>query len=350
MSDGPMNKNDSSQIGPILKKYNLQPLSLEQLGKVTKIVTDKGVYALKSVSHKINPSFPTFLQQLFYQGYTRAVPIYPTVEGRYIVYHNQRYHYLMPWLKRNAPEYRGDHYHSIFKEVARIHLTTMRKEQIHDDNEITKHYDEVIKKWEERNQFLEGFVEEAERKWYMSPFELQFCTYFYESSLAASFARTQLGKWQELMLEKKSYRTALTLNNLSDSHFLYDEQGRGYLSNFEKAEYANPSNDLVSLYYKVLKTFPTHCTDCLEWFDTYQSRCPLREEEFHLFLSYLAYPESLYRCVRYYIEHKQMKSEREHVQLLQRAYWQMKNIEFVSVKLLEAEEKRKEQEEESHTE
>ncbi|MEH7236202.1 spore coat protein YsxE [Bacillus sp. JJ1562] len=346
-----MNKNDVSSIGPILKKYNLQNSSFEQLGKITKVVTNRGIYALKSISHKINPSFPTFLQQLFQQGYTRAVPIYPTVEGKYLVYHNQKYYYLMPWLKSGTLEHRGDHYDAVFKEIARVHLTTVRKQQINDKNEITGHYETIIQKWEERNQFLERFVEEAETKWYMSPFELQFCTYFYEISLASSFARTQLDKWHELMVERKSLRTALTLNNLSDTHFLYDESGKGYLSNFERAGYASPTNDLVSLYFRILKTYPTLCTDCLEWFESYQSRFPLREEEFYLLLSHLTFPEPIYKCVRSYTEHKQRKSEREHVQVLQRAYWLTKNIEFVSVKLLEAERKRKEQEEEeSHTE
>lgn len=345
-----MNKNEVSSIGPILKKYNLQPSSFEQLGKVTKVVTNKGIFALKSISHKINPSFPTFLQQLFQQGYTRAVPIYPTVEGKYLVYHNQQFHYLMPWLKNNSNEFRSDHYQAFFKEIARIHLTTIRKQQIHDENEITGYYETTIKKWEERNQFLESFIEEAEQKWYMSPFELQFCTYFHEVNLAASFARTQLDKWHELMVDRKSFRTALTLNNLSDTHFLYDDSGKGYLSNFERCGYANPTNDLVSLYYRILKTYPTLCTDCLDWFESYQSRFPLREEEFYLFLSHLAFPEPIYRCVQSYTSNKQKKSELEHVQVLQRAYWLTKNIEFVAVKLLEAEQKRKEQEEESHTE
>ncbi|MCC3356539.1 spore coat protein YsxE [Bacillus sp. REN16] len=347
-----MNNQEGSKIGPILNKYNLQPTSFEQIGKVTKVMTNKGIYALKSISNKINPSFPTFLQQLFQQGYTRAVPIYPTIEGKYLVYDNQKFYYLMPWLHSDIPDHRGDHYHAFFNEIARIHLTTARKQKIDNENEITGHYETIIKKWEERNQILERFVEEAEAKWYMSPFELQFCTYFYEVSLASSFARNQLDKWHELMMEKKSYRTTLTLNNLSDSHFLYDESGKGYLSNFERAGYANPTNDLVSLYFRILKTYPTLCTDCLEWFASYQSRFPLREEEFYLFLSHLTFPDPIYRCVRNYADQKRKKSEREHVQVLQRAYWLTKNIEFVSVKLLEAEQKRKEQEEEeeSHTE
>ncbi|WP_010678309.1 spore coat protein YsxE [Bacillus timonensis] len=345
-----MYNNDVSSIGPILKQYNLQPSSFNQFGKITKVVTNKGIFALKSISDRINPSFPTYLQQLFQRGYTRAVPIYPTIEGKYIVYHNQKSYYLMPWLKKHSPELRADHHHAFIKEVARIHLTTMRTQQINDENEMTGYYQTIIKKWEERNQFMEGFVEKAEQKWYMSPFELQFCTYYYESNLAASFARTQLDRWHELIAERKSFRTALTLNNLSDTHFLYDNNGKGYLSNFERAGYANPINDLVSLYYRVLKTYPTLCTDCLEWFESYQSRFPLREEEFYLFLSHLAFPEPVYRCVRNYSYNKQKKSELEHVQVLQRAYWLTKNIEFVSVKLLEAEQKRKEMEEESHTE
>ncbi|WP_449537148.1 spore coat protein YsxE [Ferdinandcohnia sp. Marseille-Q9671] len=337
-----------------MKKYNLLPSAIEDFGKVTKVVTNKGTFALKSISDKINPTFSTILQQLFQQGFTRAVPIYPTIEGRYLVYHDHKYHYLMPWLKNKPPEQRENHQHAFFNEVARMHLTTMRKHKINDEKEITGHYETIIKKWEERNQFLETFVESAEKEWYMSPFELQFCTYFYESNLAASFARTQLDKWYNLLIEKKSYRTVLTLNNLSTSHFLYDENGKGYLSNFEKAGYANPTNDLVSLYYRILKTYPVLCDDCLEGFNSYQSRFPLREEEFYLFLSHLTFPEPIYKCVYNYSRNKQKKSEREHVQVLQRAYWLTKNIEYVSVKLLEAEQNRKQQEyleeEESHTE
>lgn len=347
-----MAKNEVENYGPILKKYNLQPTHIEDHGKIKKIITSNGVFALKTIAKKVNLQFPGFLQQLFQQGFTRAVPIYPTIDGTYLVYYDQNYHYLMPWVQNHGPTDRVARNHAIFKEIARVHLSTSRKQTIEED-EITSHFERIINQWEEQNQYLESFVEQAEKKWYMSPFELQFCTYFYEVSLASRFARNQLDRWYDKVQETKTFRTALTHGNLSDSHFLFDDKGKGYLSNFEKSAYASPINDLVSLYYRLLKTYPTLCENCVDWYETYRNHNPLRDEEIYLFLSYLSYPEPIYRCVRNY-EKNRNKSEREHVQNLQRAYWLTKNIEYVSVKILEAEEKRKQEElnteeEESHT-
>ncbi|MFT4416499.1 spore coat protein YsxE [Fredinandcohnia humi] len=344
---GKSNKN----FGPILRYYNVKPSHIEDYGSIKKVVTEKGIFALKTISKAVNQQFPTLVQHLFQQGYTRAVPIYPTVDGRYLVFYDQSYHYLMPWLTNNSNQ-RSDRHQELCKELARMHLSTLRKHKLEDGKEITAYYEKVVNKWDETSQYLESFVEAAEKKWYMSPFELQVCTYFHEANLASRFSRTQFDKWYETILEKKSYRTALTHGKVSINHLLFDDYGKGYFTNFERATFANPIHDLVDLNYRRLKTYPLLCDDCVTCYETYRTHFSLRDEEVSLFLSFLTYPEPIYRCVRIYEENKH-KTEREHVQLLQRAYWLIKNIEYVSVKILEAEGQRKEQketnEEESHT-
>lgn len=335
----------SNRFGPILKEYNIHPLFIEEHGNVKKVFTNRGTYALKTIKNKLNAQFPTLLQFLYKQGYTRAVPIFPTLDGRYVVNNDNQYYYLMPWLENITPNEREDRHQELFKELARLHLYSAQEIPMKEKDNITKHYETIKNEWDSRDHYFEAFVQECEKKWYMSPFELMFCTYYYETSLASKYARAQLDKWKELMDERDSYRTVLTNGNVSITHFLYDETGKGYLTNFENAKMASPINDLVGFYYRTLKTYPILCDDCFKWFQIYRSYFPLKEDEIYLFLSYLTYPEPIFKVVHNYITKPNKKSEQEYVKLLQRAYWLNKNIEYFASKIVEEEQRRKELEE-----
>ncbi|WP_240256510.1 spore coat protein YsxE [Ferdinandcohnia quinoae] len=334
-----------------MKQYKLEPHFIEEYRNVKKVFTNKGVFALKSARKISNTQFPSMIQMLYQKGFTRVVPIIPTIDGSYLVFQENQYHYLMPWLNNSIVDERDDRHHLLFKELAKMHQYSLNEIQQAKTNDIYHHYENITKQWDERDGYLESFVIESEKKWYMSPFELLFCTYYHEISLASKYARSQLDKWYELSEETKSFRTVLTNGKVSITHFLFDEHGKGYLSNFEKASYASPINDLISFYYRTLKTFPILCDDCFGWFQTYRSHFPLKEEEIYLFLSYLTYPEPIYRCVQNYKNKKEKKSEQEYVRLLQKAYWLNKNIEYFSMKIVEEEQRKKDQEAaESHTE
>ena len=52
---------------------------------------------------------------------------------------------------------------------------------------------------------LEEFLVESEAKWYMSPFELQYCTYYHHVMRAREFATKQLNEWNDAMKEKEKH-------------------------------------------------------------------------------------------------------------------------------------------------
>lgn len=329
------------KYGPILKHYNLEPRFIEEYQNVKKIFTNKGIFALKSVRGKCNTQFPNMIKMLYQKGFTKVVPIVPTIDGSFLVSRDNQYYYLMPWLNNRNVDVQDKRHELLFKELGTMHHSTLTEAPLAKNFDIAKHFENMTNQWDEREKFLEAFVIECEKKWYMSPFELLFCTYYHEISLACKYARSQLEKWYEIIEETKSYRTVLTNGKVSLSHFLFDEQGVGFLSNFEKASFASPTNDLVSFYYRTLKNYPILCDDCLAWFQTYRSHFPLKEEEIYLFLSYLTFPEPIYRCVKNYQNKK--KTEQEYVSILQEAYWLNKNIEYFSMKVVEEEQRRKEE-------
>jgi hypothetical protein len=55
----------------------------------------------------------------------------------------------------------------------------------------------------------------------------------------------------------------------------------------------------------------------------------------------LAFPEPLYQCIVQYRQHKESKTELEHMQSFIRAYWLTKNIEQLNIKIFEVDQQKK---------
>ena len=54
--------------------------------------------------------------------------------------------------------------------------------------------------------FFEEFLERSEQKWYMSPFELMFCTFYQDIFRAAKYSKEQLEKWYEVSKDQEKGR------------------------------------------------------------------------------------------------------------------------------------------------
>lgn len=88
--------------------------------------------------------------------------------------------------------------------------------------------------------------------------------------------------------------------SLSIHHFLYNDTGTGYFTNFERASVGPPQNDLLGFYTKMFRGIPKACPECVEWFYAYTKSFPLREAEVSLFLGYMAFPAAMYKVLNRY--------------------------------------------------
>ncbi len=328
--------------GPILKKYNLTSNYIEEFGNVRKIYTSQGTFALKGIPIAYGEGFINSIEELYKKGFNRIVPIYRTTEGQYLVRGNDHFFYLMPWLQNQPGSERDDRHHQLFKLLARLHTITAKESEFNEED-VKKHYESLTSQWEQRNKFLETYIDECEKKLYMSPFELQFASHFNELMRACHFARGRLDEWYEKVKETKRFRTSMTHGKVSIKHYLFDRNDKGYLASFEKTKQAPPFNDLVSFYYRTLRTYPIQCNDCMDWYMMYNQHFPLREEEVQLLLSYLTYPEPMFRVVKNYAERKSVKSEHKQVAQFLNAYWLNKNIEYFASGIMQLEQEKKEQ-------
>lgn len=324
-----------NELTPILEQYSLKVRFIESFGKIQRVYTDKGVFALKKITPQQGIDFIRHLQYLYQQGYNRIVPIFPTMDGRYAVIDKQSLYYLMPWLPNEVKEDQHERHQQMFRELARLHTLSVRDISINLE-EKQEHYENTLHEWEKENEFLDGFLQHCENKWYMSPFELHFCMYYNDIRQALVFSKKKLAEWYELTKSTTKARVILSHGKISTEHFIYDEKGYGYFINFENSRQASPLQDLLPFLARTLATYPKRYDECVEWLYTYLKFFPLKEEELLLLLSYFAHPGSILRTIEHY--HKSSKKhEQKQVIRLIKEMWLLKNSEYVIMRIDEIE-------------
>lgn len=327
---------------PLLQMYRLNAEHLEEHGSVLKVYTNQGPYALKKLSPRRleRSNFVHHLRFLSEKGFTNYAPVYHASDGEYFLSDGQNQYYLMPWL--DSSEQKGeenDHYHQMFQTLALMHQKTVREENIAEDI-IESHYNALSGRWEQERDMLDTFLTQSEAKWYMSPLELQYCTYYHHVLRAHEFAAKQLEEWQELMKEKETTRISLIHGNVSQSHFLFDHERNGYFISLENSQFSTPVQDLVQFYQRSFNTYPIARNDRYEWYQMYQKHFPYTKEEKKLMLAYLAYPQNFIKQITRYVKSGERRDERNELQFvknLQQTHWLVSNTEYFVSQLQAAE-------------
>lgn len=319
-------------LSPILRHYQLEPHFVETYGKIHKIYSNKGTFALKTIDPHAGTDFIRHVHFLYQKGYNRIVPVYPTIDGRYAVLHEKDLYYLMPWLPNELRENHRERHTQLFRELARLH-TISAKERTVKKEERTEHYEKTIQLLEKNQEFLDGFMEICEKKTYMSPFELLYCLYFNEIVQALRFSKDKLEEWYEKTKDQEKARMVLNHGKVSSEHFLYDDRGYGYFTNFEEARFGSPIQDLLPFLSRSLKTRLKRNDECIDWVYHYFKYFPFKPDEKLLFLSYLAYPIQMIQAVEKYYRAGSKRNELKLIRQLQHRYWHLKNIEYVAMRM-----------------
>jgi spore coat protein YsxE len=345
-SDPMDDRNFLKEESVVLKQYPIEPYFAEDFGKIKKVYTKTGTFALKKIHPYEGTDFIRNIQTLYQKGYNRIVPVYPANDGRYAVLHNKSLYYLMPWIPNETKEDpQSERHKQMFRELARMHTLSAKELEI---NPVVKeeHYNQTLKEWEKEEEFINGFIESCENRVYMSPFELTFCLYYSQIRQAMLFAKQKLESWHEKTKDQKKTRAVTLHGKVSTEHFLFDERGYGYFINFEKARQGSPIQDLLPFLARSLKTLPKQSDDCVDWIYAYLKYFPFREDEMLLFMSYLAFPSGIIRVAETYHQRKKEVDERKFVQKLQRQYWLLSNTGYVVTKIDDIERQKKQAQQE----
>ncbi len=326
---------NEAMVRQYLENYQLRLEFYEELGKVIKVYTNNGIFGIKSIPASTGIEFVKRIQALYQKGYNRIVPVFPTTNQSYGVIIGNQIWYLTPWLPDEVQGENEQRHKQMFRELARLHTLSVKDKEIASE-EREEHYTSTKSRWERQKSFLEEFLRLAEKKWYMSPFELQYTAYHNDILQAMNYSILKLDDWQEQTKDEKKMRTVITHGKVSIHHFLYSDNGYGHFINMEEANEAAPHFDILPFVISQLKTYPKQADDVLELLNHYYQFFPWKESESALFASYLASPENCVRVVEEFFHKRSDQSEADLCRKLQAQYWLLKNAEYIIMKIEQA--------------
>ncbi|MDT8859505.1 spore coat protein YsxE [Alkalihalobacillus sp. MEB130] len=324
-----------SPYDSVLFYYDLYPQTIEDFGKIKKITTNHGVFALKetTMSRHQADDFVHALRKLTKLGYNKAIPILPNKYGEYTLSTGTNTYYLMPWVERVEYTARESQEQKLASQLGVIHRLTVKTQPFVKDH-VEEAYNQLLQRWEMRQLELKRFADQAEQKTYMSPFELTFITHAFMLDRMAEVAKEHLKKWYETCLEKEKYRTVLCHGRVNRSHSFFTADNEPLLLNFERAGIDTPSRDLASFCRYSFKHAYWVEEEVLQWFVNYERHLPLLEEEKHLMCAYLNFPEPIAFAVDSYLKNKGSAREFEHVQRLEKRLTSMRRVQRLTQKLI----------------
>lgn len=307
----------------LLIKYNIEPDFVEDCGKVQKIYSHHGIFALKkaSLTKDMHNRFLHTIQNLHEKGYRYVVPIYRTTDGNYVISSDQSQFYLMPWVESGISINSAQRFSDLLREAARMHsITALRGKINHPQYEA--YYGKMKMHIDQRKLAYERFIEKCESRIYMSPFELLFCTYFKELMRSEDEALKNLEEWFAHINDKKESRIVICHGNLSPTHIVYDANGNSYLINFERTFTASPVYDLYYFFRKYFYKYPQKSSDALPLYRQYTRYNQLTDDERYFLFYHLAKTNNIHKLIQKY-EEARPKSEKDAVAKLQHYLWQM---------------------------
>lgn len=273
------------------------------------------------------------MRRLSKLGYKQAVPILPTKYGEYTLSTGSHTYYLMPWIEPVEYMGRESQEEKLMTQMAVIHRLTV-KTQPYSKELVDRSFQQLLKRWELRQLELSRFTDQAERKVYMSPFELSFLTHAYMIDQMAEAAKEYLKKWYDQCLEKEKYRTVLCHGRLAHSHALFTIENEPLLLNFERAGIDTPARDIASFCRYNFPHALWSEEEVSRWFFRYEKHLPLLEEEKYLTSAYLSFPEPIAYAVEAYTNRRQTLSELEHTQRLEKRLLSLRKVQRLTQKLI----------------
>ncbi|MDO6656038.1 phosphotransferase [Anaerobacillus sp. 1_MG-2023] len=312
----------------LLFQYDLYPERVVQMGKITKIETERGAFALKKAQlSKEQMDRMLYLEERFkqlkFEGY---VPLVRTKYGDSFVYQGDHIVYLTPWVdeRETSPAQKDE---LLVHHLAELHGYTA-KEQAFSEEVIKQSYQKMVLLRESRQFEMEKYVSHIEKRIYLSPFELTFVSHFHQLMRYCELAKRRLDDWYEQILDAKRYRSVLCHGKCSPSHYV-SSAGRGYFINFEKSVSDTPIRDLAYFIRSSIQPFQFNPAATTAHLARYEAQFSLNDEEKELLASYLYFPESVFNSVLLFNENRQQWPHIKHVRLFTKKIEVMNGINKV---------------------
>ena len=262
--------------------------------------------------------------QLWLQTYTIIsnlqldfmMPILLTNDGQLFVYVNDKIYYIMPWIN----DHKTYRVKKIFRLLGQLHVKTKHPYEYKQSFEIP--LNSFKDECNDAFKFIYQTIEQFERKYYMSPFELQVCTHFHNIEKVFKHILYYIDDFNDECQKQIEWHYSLCHGYLQLDHIISAEQM--YFINWERAHFTHPIKDLIH-FLKQANQMNNLRDALMNDFSSYLEENRLFRHEYILLFIYLLNPSTYVNTIK---QHIQQRERIDHhvindVISLERAYRQL---------------------------
>lgn len=254
----------------LLNYYNIKPISIKKIGSASIITTNDKKYVIKKVNRKIDP-----FDYLLTRNFNNFPKVYSNIKDEVE---------LTEYIEnQNTPV--EQKIEDLVYLSSILHTKTTFYKTV-DEDYLKNIYETIITKQEMMYKFYNELQNVIELEVYMSPANYLLIRNISIIYLALRKSREYIENWYEIMKETKKVRLAYIHGNLEKNHLI--EGNDLYLVSWDKSRIDLPIYDLETLYRKNYSD-----TNLSSVLDIYESKYPLKKEEYYLLMSLLLIPDKL---------------------------------------------------------
>lgn len=302
-------------IKNVLASYAVYPLKIEKVtDTVFRIEDGQHVYALKksSLTKQSIANWENVFRQAHAQNVPGVLSVYLTKQHYLYAESNNTIYYLTPWIEASRQSIER-----LYQLVANVHAKTKQSHPV--EMEKTHNQFNTYKRHcESAQKRLLNYVEQFEKKRYMSPFELLVCMQFRDLESGVKEALKRVDQFLEEQTEQSTWNYSLCHGNLMSSHILNADYT--YLINWEGAHYGSPIQDLVHLFKQEVIEYDAPTESFIALFTTYMMENELTKGELYLLTVYLLDSTDYVALVENYINDTSSEDMIGQIKSLQHAY------------------------------
>jgi CotS family spore coat protein len=295
-----IDQQEFNKLADILKEYSLQPLKIEKVRSVYKVVTDSRIYCLKKIklnSYKKSEKGALLSKYLISKGFYNVVRYVKTKDDNYFVKKNHSAYYLTDWIK--GREVKADDFEELKKcasLLADFHNAsagfTIENSKI--DNNYLK-WPSILKTKKEELIEIKAIIDTKKIK---SAFDSKY------SSLIDEFTNNIDVSLD--LLEKSMYREVAMQANIANSvchdsfyyqNILLKNNNKMYLIDLDSCIYDISINDLAKFIRRILfkRSYAWEFNIAEELIKEYTNKKPLSKEDYEILLALIIFPHKFWK-------------------------------------------------------
>lgn len=288
----------------VARKFGLYLETISPTRGVYLIRTDKGVYCLKRLNYGIQKLLFVYgaKEHLISKGFTNIDRYLLSTDGNPYVEYGDDIYVITEWVDGREADFRNrDETLKSASELGRLHMTSKGYE-VYDGAKLKSDLGRWHHLMTKRRDGLKKMKSIAEGKLDKSEFDRLYIDSvdLYVGLANEAIDTLSMSKYDDVV-ERTLYEKSFCHHDYTYHNIIFDRNNNIHIIDFDYCKYEIMAYDTTSFLIKVLKRNDWNFEFAKELIEEYDKQNPIMEDEYMVMLSFLKFPQRLWRLAnRYY--------------------------------------------------